>query len=71
LVLVYGDPTEQEKKKKDSGELAWGVHVPCKYWLGGKLCWQNASAIAADADLVVVTQENKLLQNLQFLVASS
>lgn len=67
LVLVYGDPTEQEKKKNDSGELAWGVHVPCKYWLDGKLCWQNASAIVADADLVVITQENKLLQNLQFL----
>lgn len=63
LHIVYGTPTVQERHKKDSGELDWGEYVPCKYWLDGRLCWQDARAQAKQADLVVVTQENKLLFN--------
>lgn len=67
LVVVYGDPTESEKKKNDSGSLAWGVHQPCRYWASGVLCWQNIKMPIRGADLVIVTQENKLLYNYRLL----
>lgn len=63
LTVVYGDPTRQERKKLDSGTLSWGLHVPCTYWLNGQVCWQNSFASVRGADLVVVTQENKLILN--------
>lgn len=63
LIVVSGDPLPSEKLKADTGELPWGTHVPCRYWLKGKLCWQNAMPVALNANLVVVTQENKLLFN--------
>lgn len=63
LIVVFGDPTPEEQKKEDSGSLSWGVYVPCVYWLNGRICWQNASAAVRGADLVVVTQENRLLFN--------
>ena len=68
LTVVYGDPTAEERKKVDTGILSWGVHVPCTYFLGGRLCWQSTSKIVSDADLVVITQENKLLHNFQLLL---
>lgn len=63
LVVVYGDPLPSEALKADSGELPWGVHVGCYYAFNGKLCWQNVMPIASSADMVVVTQENRLLFN--------
>lgn len=63
LVVVYGDPTKSEKLKVDSGKLAWGVHVPSRYWFHDRVCWQNAWPVTRDAHLVVITQENKLLFN--------
>lgn len=63
LMVIYGDPLPEEKLKADSGELPWGVHVPCRYWFKGRLCWQNAMPFASNANLVVVTQENRLLFN--------
>lgn len=67
LVVVYGDPTETELKKSDTGALTWGRYQPCRYWAKGKVCWQNLGAAIRDADLVIVTQENKLLYNLRLL----
>jgi L-malate glycosyltransferase len=68
LVIVYGDPTVSEKIKNDTGHLDWGTYVPCHYFLGGRLCWQNPGRIIESADLIVITQELKLLYNyfLQF-----
>jgi glycosyltransferase involved in cell wall biosynthesis len=67
LVLVYGDATEAEKKKNDSGSLVWGCYQQCHYWLNGILCWQNLSSLIRETDLVIVTQENKLLYNYRLL----
>jgi glycosyltransferase involved in cell wall biosynthesis len=67
LVVVYGDPTEAEKEKNDEGSLPWGIHQPCRYWFNGLLCWQNLNMPTRDADLVIVTQENKLLYNYHLL----
>jgi glycosyltransferase involved in cell wall biosynthesis len=66
-VVVYGDPTEEEKQKNDSGSLAWGIHQPCRYWANGLFCWQNVGMLVRGADLVIVTQENKLLYNYRLL----
>lgn len=63
LDVVYGDPTPQERRKRDEGVLPWGHHAPCRYWLDGRLCWQYPGAALKGADLVIVTQENKLLLN--------
>lgn len=67
LEVVYGDPTETEKKKNDSGVLAWGKRQPCRYLINDRLCWQNLGGLTRDADLVIVTQENKLIYNLRLL----
>ena len=66
LEVVFGDPTEAELSKKDGGQLSWGTYVACRYWLSDRLCWQNANAKVRGADLVVMTQENKLLFNYVF-----
>jgi glycosyltransferase involved in cell wall biosynthesis len=65
LDVVHGDPTQAERMRADGGVLPWARHVPCRYWLDGKLCWQPAWPAIRGADLVVVTQENKLLLNYQ------
>ena len=62
--LAHGQSTADEASKKDEGTLAWADIVPCRYWLNGQLCWQNPGRLASRADLVIVTQENKLLYNL-------
>ncbi|AKJ27926.1 glycosyltransferase family 4 protein [Caldimonas brevitalea] len=63
LTVVYGDPKPGEAENNDGGDLSWGVHVPCRYLLREKVCWQDPSAVLHDADLIVVTQENNLLFN--------
>lgn len=63
LIVVYGDPLPSEKLKSDSGDLPWGTYVSCRYWFDGRLCWQNAMPVASNANMVVITQENRLLFN--------
>lgn len=63
LIVVYGDPLPSEKLKLDSGDLPWGTYVPCRYWFDGRLCWQNSMPVASNANMVVITQENRLLFN--------
>ena len=63
LVVVFGNPTPDEKQKNDTALLRWGTYVPCRYWFNGRICWQNAAGVVKDADLIIVTQENKLLFN--------
>lgn len=64
LRLLHGDPTPAEATKRDSGQIDWAEHVPTHYLAGGRLCWQNFGRHVRDSDLVIVTQENKLLYNL-------
>lgn len=68
LRLLHGDPTPQEALKNDSGSIAWAEHLPTLYALGGRICWQPFMSAAAGSDLIIVTQENKLLANLPALV---
>jgi glycosyltransferase involved in cell wall biosynthesis len=64
LVLLVGEATTTEKSKKDAGVLPWALPLPTHYLFGNRLCWQPFGRHAADADLVIVLHENKLLYNL-------
>ena len=64
FVLVHGSPAPSELSKNDSGQLAWAQFVPCTYWVGEHICWQNPGKLIDSADLLIVTQENKLVFNL-------
>lgn len=69
LRLLYGKPTEAERSKNDSGDIEWGEKLPTRYLANGKLCWQPFAAAARGSDLLILTQENKLLNNLLALAA--
>ena len=68
FAVVHGNPAPSESTKNDSGELPWAQFVPCTYWAGERICWQNPGKLINSADLVIVTQENKLVFNLLALI---
>jgi L-malate glycosyltransferase len=69
LLVGYGPCHASERSRNDAGALDWATHVPTLYLAGGKICLQSFGAAARTCDLLVVTQENKLVSNLvhQFL----
>lgn len=69
LRLLIGRGTPEEDKKGDAGELSWAQTIPTTYYVGGRLCWQPISRHIGKPALVVVTQENKLLQNHLLMLA--
>jgi glycosyltransferase involved in cell wall biosynthesis len=64
LVLAYGSGTQKEEQKKDSAELSWAHKLPARYFAGGRICYQPLRGLCRGADMLVVTQENKLVCNL-------
>lgn len=68
LELLIGQGTFSELQKNDSGSLEWAKHVPTKYFLGGRFCWQPLYRYVKQTSLVIVTQENKLLANHLFML---
>lgn len=64
LRLLHGQGTKKEQMKGDAGHLPWAEQLPTRYLLDGRLCWQPFLRRAAGSDLVIVTQENKLVNNL-------
>ena len=69
LDLLVGQGTPAEGKKRDAGELHWAQPIPTRYCLGGRLCCQSFHGQLADIDLLIVTQENKLIHNYWLLLA--
>lgn len=69
LELLVGEGTPAEEKKQDAGELSWAKPIPTHYLAGGRLCWQPVQRHLGEANLVIVTQENKLIQNHLLLLA--
>ncbi len=63
LDLLVGQGTSAEGKKCDAGELHWPQSFPTRYRLGWRLCWQSFHRQLADIDLLIVTQENRLIQS--------
>lgn len=64
LRLAHGVGTNQELGKADSGDLPWSEKLDTRYFLSGRLCWQPYRHLLRDVDMVVVTHENKLINNL-------
>jgi glycosyltransferase involved in cell wall biosynthesis len=64
LRLLYGDGSPQEQTKGDSADIAWGEKLQTRYLFENRVCWQPFYAQVRGADLVIVTQENKLVCNL-------
>jgi glycosyltransferase involved in cell wall biosynthesis len=69
LELLVGQGTPAEEKKHDAGELCWATAIPTHYFGGGRLCWQSTQRHLVEAELVIVTQENKLIQNHLLMLA--
>ena len=69
LNLLVGQGTPAEERKHDAGELPWAKVIPTHYLAGGRLCWQPFYRYIEGVDLLVVTQENKLLQNHLLMLA--
>lgn len=63
LRLLHGVGTAAEASKQDAGSLDWAETLPTYYGPGGT-CWQPFAERTRGCDLVVITQENKLLNNL-------
>lgn len=63
LAVAYGVGTPDELRKADSGSLNWARNLRTRYLLNGRVCWQPYSHLLRNFDMVVVTQENKLVCN--------
>jgi len=63
--LVYSDPTGDAAAKGDTASLDWATRVPVTDFrvAGQTFHWQSAGSHIKDADLTIVSQENKLLLN--------
>jgi L-malate glycosyltransferase len=60
--FVYGEPSQAERSKADEGHLPWAQRMAgTHYAFGDKLVWQPFAT--GGYDLVIVTQENRLLFN--------
>lgn len=64
LRLLHGVPTASERSKNDGGHLPWAEPLATRYWLDDRVCWQPFAQLTAGSDLVIVSQENKLVNNL-------
>jgi glycosyltransferase involved in cell wall biosynthesis len=64
LQLLTGNPSPAEAKKNDRATLGWEIQLPCRYFFNNRVCWLPFGRYARNADLVIVTQENKLIYNL-------
>ncbi len=69
LRLLHGAPTAEDATKHDEGRVDWAEPLPATDLLGGRLCWQPYGAPTANAELVIITQENRFLYNLWALSA--
>ena len=64
FALVHGQAAPSELSRKDGGHVPWALEVATHYGLGERVCWQNLAHHLAGCDLVILTQENRLLYNL-------
>ena len=71
LRLVYGQPSPMDAKRQDAASLPWADEVDARWFSvrGTELLWQPLPRPARDADLIVMTQENRILSNLPLLAA--
>lgn len=65
LHLVYGEASDTDSKRNDGGSILWADEVKARWYnvRGTEVLWQHYPSDLVDADLVVMTQENKILSN--------
>ena len=70
LVLVYGQASEKEAKRKDEAKLAWGVRVLNRFMniSDVDIMWQPVSDHIKDAGLCIFMQENRILSNYYLML---
>lgn len=68
LRLLHGSPTAADALRRDQGQLPWAEPLPTRHLAGGRICWLPWPAQVADCDLVVMPQENRLVNNLPWLL---
>ena len=70
LKLIHGLPNKNEQKRKDSGHIDWAIQVRNRSFklFNGELLWQPYFHHIKDCDIVVITQENRLLMNYLLLL---
>jgi L-malate glycosyltransferase len=70
LRVVYGQASESDAKRKDSASLPWADEVHSRWFKVGntELLWQPCPPEASDCDLLIMTQEIKILSNYPFLL---
>ena len=69
LDILVGKGTTAEEAKNDTGVLPWATPIQTHYLAGERLCWQSVQGHLGAADLVIVTQENKLILNHLLMLA--
>ena len=71
LQLVYGQPHQRDLVRKDEGDLDWAckVHNHFFEFCSRMVTWQPLPAKFSTADLVVITQENRILSNYPLLLS--
>jgi glycosyltransferase involved in cell wall biosynthesis len=64
-MLVHGQPSSGEEKKQNCGTLPWAEVIENRYFriAGTEFVWQPVLREAIRSDLVVATQENRILVN--------
>jgi L-malate glycosyltransferase len=69
LVLVHGQASPQEMRRKDEGVLDWAVCVKNRFfnYKGRDLMWQPRPKETKGAALVIVMQESRILSNYPIL----
>lgn len=67
--VVYCDPGEENRKKRDTVDISWGRKV-ARTELPGGLVYQHGLREALRCDLVIVQQENSLAINYLLILAS-
>ncbi|MBL8362433.1 MAG: glycosyltransferase family 4 protein [Rubrivivax sp.] len=64
LRFLHGAASPGEESRHDAGTLAWAEPLPARYWAGGRIVWQPFLHRVAGCELVIVSQENKLVHNV-------
>ena len=70
LDVVYGQPSPSDLKRGDRAELSFGAETRNQYFslFGHELVWQRPLTQVSTADLVVLTQESRILSNYPILL---
>ena len=70
LEIFYGQPSQLELKRGDSAELPGGIRTHNRHFtlFDQELVWQALPGRVRSADLIVMSQENRILSNYSLLL---